>query len=510
MDVAIIKGAASMAGDAGTVLQLKGISKSFPGIQALSDVDFDLRRGEVHVLVGENGAGKSTLMKILAGAYARDSGDIVIDGEVQSHWSPAVARAKGVGMVYQEFNLVPYRNVAENIFLGHEKRRYGLFLDKTAMHRAAAAQLELIGVQVDTHTEIRHLGVAQQQMVEIAKALLLDVRVLVLDEPTSALTFKEIDQLFATIRRLKARGVAVIYISHRMEEVPLIGNRITVLRDGQHIGTIPVEECCTDQIVKMMIGREIKDMFPRHFREAGEVALRVKGLNAGAKLKNVNLQVRYGEIVGVAGLMGAGRTEMARAVFGLDRYESGTIEVDGKTVKRISPPEAIRLGISYAPEDRKKDGLFKNLRISDNITMAGLGKFFPSGLLKPGKERRIAQRFVESLHIHPAQLKKQVQYLSGGNQQKVVMAKWLAVEPRILILDEPTRGIDVGAKAEIHALMDELANGGNAVLMISSELPEVLGMSDRLYVMCEGAIAGEFERGADSAEVIRCAMGVKE
>lgn len=498
-----------MADDARPALQLRGISKSFSGIQALSNVDFDLRRGEVHVLVGENGAGKSTLMKILAGAYGKDSGEILIDGEAQTRWSPAIARSKGMGMVYQEFNLVPDRNVAENLFLGHEKRRYGIFLDKAAMHRAAAAQLESIGVHVDTRLKIRQLGVAQQQMVEIAKALLSDVRFLVLDEPTSALTFREIDQLFATIRRLKAREVGIIYISHRMEEIALIGDRITVLRDGHYIGTMPVAESSTDQIIKMMIGREIKDLFPRHFRDAGKIALQAEGLCTGSTLKNVSLHVRYGEIAGLAGLMGAGRTEAARAIFGLDRFTAGEIKVNGRSVKRINPSAAIELGIGFAPEDRKKDGFFKNLGIKENITMAGLKKYFPAGLLRFRKETDIATKFVESLHIQPPDLKKQVQYLSGGNQQKVVMAKWLAMEPKILILDEPTRGIDVGAKAEIHALMDKLANEGNAVLMISSELPEVLGMSDRVYVMHEGSVAGEFGRNANLEEVIRCAMGIK-
>jgi len=496
--------------DAKPALELRAISKYFSGIPVLSDVDLDLRAGEVHVLVGENGAGKSTLMKILAGAYEKDSGEILIDGVAQSRWTPAIARTKGVGMVYQEFNLVPYRSVAENLFLGHEKRHNKFFLDKASMQRFAAEQLESIGVHVDTGMEVRRLGVAQQQMIEIAKALLCDVRFLVLDEPTSALTFREIDQLFETVRRLKARGVGIFYISHRMEEVHLIGDRVTILRDGKRIGTMPVKESSADQIIKMMIGREIKDLFPRHFKEPGEVALEVHELCTSAKLKKVRMKVRYGEIAGVAGLMGAGRTETARAIFGLDPFTSGTIEVNGAKVKRISPSAAIRKGVGFAPEDRKKEGFFKNLGIKENITMAGLGKFFGKGILNGKKEAQISNKFIASLHIQPPDLKKQMRCLSGGNQQKVVMAKWLAMEPRILILDEPTRGIDVGAKAEIHALMDKLANEGNAILMISSELPEVLGMSDRVYVMRDGAVAGEFTRGANSEEVIRCAMGVKE
>lgn len=488
-------------------LLLKGISKSFSGVQVLNNVDFSLYPGEVHVLVGENGAGKSTLMKILAGAYQCDSGDIVIDGAPQSRWNPAIARAKGVGMVYQEFNLLPYRNVAENVFLGKEELRLNFFLNKKKMHEIASRQLETIGIKVDTHSNIRHLGVAQQQMIEIAKALLCDVRFLVLDEPTSALTFFEIDRLFETIQHLKSKGVGIIYISHKMGEGQTIGDRITVLRDGKRIGTMPVAESTTDKVIKMMIGREIKDLFPRHFCSPGKTALTITDISTKAKLKNVSLNVRYGEIVGVTGLMGAGRTEMARAVFGLDQRNSGSIEIDGEKIARIIPSQAIKRGVGYVSEDRKQDGIFKNLGIMENITMAGLGKFFKKGILKKSKEVEIAEKFIQSLSIHPPNLKKRVQFLSGGNQQKVVMARWLAMEPKILILDEPTRGVDVGSKTEIHTLIDQLANQGNAILMISSELPEILGMSDRIYVMRDGSVAGEFDRNADSEQLIRCAMG---
>ena len=488
-------------------LLLRNISKSFSSVQVLNKVDFSLYPGEVHVLVGENGAGKSTLMKILAGAYQCDSGDIVIDGVSQTRWNPSIARAKGVGMVYQEFNLLPYRNVAENVFLGKEELKLNFFLNKKKMHEIASQQLETIGIKVDTRSDIRHLGVAQQQMIEIAKALLCDVRFLVLDEPTSALTFFEIDRLFETIQHLKAKGVGIIYISHKMGEGQTIGDRITVLRDGRHIGTMPVAESTTDKIIKMMIGREIKDLFPRHFCAPGKTALTINNIGTKAKLKNVSLKVRYGEIVGVTGLMGAGRTETARAIFGLDQHTSGTIEINGENVQKIIPSLAINRGIGYVSEDRKQDGIFKNLGIMENITMAGLGKYFRKGILKRKKEVAIAEKFVRSLSIHPPNLKKRVQFLSGGNQQKVVMARWLAMEPKILILDEPTRGVDVGSKTEIHALIDKLANEGNAILMISSELPEILGMSDRIYVMRDGSIAGEFDRNTDSEQLIRCAMG---
>ena len=496
-------------GERKPILQMKGISKAFPGVQALDSVDFDLYPGEVHVLVGENGAGKSTLMKILAGAYDRDAGEIIIDGEVQTRWGPAISRAKGMAMVYQEFTLVPYRSVMENIFLGQEKLRGGIFLDRAAMHKEAYALLESLGVPVDTHTPVIELSVAQQQMVEIAKALSLDARILVLDEPTSALTVRECEQLFDTIRRLKQRGVGIIYISHRLEEISVIGDRVTVLRDGRLIGTGQVADVTADEIVKMMVGREIKEMFPRHYCEPGEVALRVEGLCTRDKLRDVTFEVRYGEIVGLFGLVGAGRTETARAIFGLDPYTAGTIELMGKRVHHIDPPKAVDMGIGLLPENRKRDGLFPILPLKDNIVMAGLRKLFPSGILSPRKERQKAKEYVEKLRVQPPDLERQVRYFSGGNQQKIVIGKWLAMGPKVLIFDEPTRGIDVGAKAEVHAFMDQLANEGNAILMISSELPEIMGMSDRIYVMYDGAIVAEFPRGATAEEIIRYAMGVK-
>ena len=492
-----------------SILQMKGISKTFPGVQALDSVDFDLYPGEVHVLVGENGAGKSTLMKILAGAYAADEGSIILDGEVQAHWTPAVARAKGVAMVYQEFTLVPYRSVMENIFLGREKRRAGILLDKTTMHKEAHEQMEAIGVPVDTYTPVMGLGVAQQQMVEIAKALFVQARILILDEPTSALTVREIDQLFDALSRLKERGVGIIYISHRLEETSVIGDRITVLRDGQSIDTKAIADVSIDEIVRMMVGRKIKDLFPRHYREPGEMALRVEGLRTRDRLRDVTLEMRFGEIVGLAGLVGAGRTETARAIFGLDPYTAGTIEIMGKKVRNITPTSAVDMGIGLLPEDRKRDGLFPILSLKGNIIMASLRKLFPLGILRPQKERKTAQEYVQSLRVQPANLDRHVRYLSGGNQQKTVIAKWLAVGPKVLVFDEPTRGIDVGAKAEVHAIMDQLANEGNAILMISSELPEIMGMSDRIYVMYEGTVAGEFSRDARGEELIRCAMGVK-
>nr|MBC7243732.1 sugar ABC transporter ATP-binding protein [Chloroflexota bacterium] len=488
---------------------MRGISKSFPGVQALDNVDFDLYPGEVHVLVGENGAGKSTLMKILAGAYARDGGEIVINGVSQTNWDPAMAKACGIAMVYQEFTLVPYRDVAENIFLGREKIRAGFFLDKRTMHREAYNLMDSMGVPIDTRSPVMTLGVAQQQMVEIAKALSQEARILVLDEPTSALTVREIEQLFDAIRRLKEHGVGIVYISHRLEELFIIGDRVTVLRDGQRIGTRKVSDTNANEIIKMMVGREIKDLFPRHYCQPGEVALRVQDLCTHDKLRHVSFEVRFGEIVGLAGLVGSGRTETARAIFGLDPYSAGTIEIMGKKVDHIDPPRAVDMGIGLLPEDRKRDGIFPILPLQTNVVMASLRHLFPQGILHPRKEQLEAGKYVRMLRVSPPDLDREVQYLSGGNQQKVVVAKWLCKGPRIFIFDEPTRGIDVGSKAEIHAFMDQLANEGNAILMISSELPEILGMSDRIYVMHEGSIAGEFSRGAKAEEIIRCAMGAK-
>jgi ABC-type sugar transport system ATPase subunit len=495
--------------DTRPILEMRGISKAFPGVQALDQVDFVLHPGEVHVLVGENGAGKSTLMKVLSGAYDRDAGNILIDGKLQEHWSPAVSRECGVAMVYQEFTLVPFRSVAENIFLGREKLRGRVILDKATMHREAQEQMEAIGVTVDTHLPVRDLGVAQQQMVEIAKALSLDARILVLDEPTSALTVREIEQLFETIRRLRTRGVGIIYISHRLEEIAQIGDRVTVLRDGHLIGTRHVADVLLDEIVEMMVGREITDMFPRHYCQPGDVALRVHGLRDGKKLHDVSLEVHYGEIVGLAGLVGAGRTETANAIFGLTPHASGTIELVGKEVTRIDPPSAVDMGVGLVPEDRKHDGLFPIMSLRQNVVMSALRKLFRRGFLHPRTELETAQEYVQKLQVQPPGLQREVQYLSGGNQQKVVIAKCLAAAPRLLIFDEPTRGIDVGAKADIHAFMDQLANAGHAILMISSELPEILGMSDRIYVMHDGTVVEQFPRGAEAEEIIRCAMGVK-
>ena len=491
------------------LLEMKEISKSFPGVKALDHVSFDLFPGEVHVLVGENGAGKSTLMKVLAGAYPKDEGEIFINGEDQPRWNPTAARAQGVAMVYQEFTLLPFRSVAENIFLGREETIAGLFLDKASMHQQAEKILRSIGVEVDTHVPVLELGVAEQQMVEIAKALAMEARILVLDEPTSALSLREIKQLFSTVKKLKENGVGIIYISHRMEELKQIGDRVTVMRDGQLIGTRRVSDIEIDEVITMMIGREINELFPRHYCEPGEVALSVSGLKSGKKVKNVNLEVHFGEIVGLSGLVGSGRTETARAIFGLDAMACDDLEILGKKYKHIDPSLAVDIGVGLIPEDRRRDGLFPILSMEKNLVMVCLRKLFPRGVMKTSVEKKTASEYVKKFDIQPPALDRIVHYLSGGNQQKVVIGKWLAAKPRVIIIDEPTRGIDVGAKSEVHSFMDRLANSGHAILMISSEMPEILGMSDRIYVMHEGSIAGEFQRGTDSEEILRCAMGVK-
>lgn len=490
------------------LLEMKNISKSFPGVQALDNVDFNLYPGEVHVLVGENGAGKSTLMKVLAGAYERDSGEIIINGEPQDRWNPTLAHNYGVAMVYQEFTLLPYRNVCENIFLGREITKHGVVLDKTKMHQESEDILNSIGVDVDTHALTINLGVADQQMVEIAKAFSVDAKILVLDEPTSALSLSEIDQLFKSIRVLREKGVGIIYISHRLEEIKQIGDRITVMRDGQLIGTRQVSDLELNVVIQMMVGREINNLYPRNICNPGEIALKVNGLKSGKKVKNSTFEVHFGEIVGLSGLVGSGRTETARAIFGLDPIDSGSIEFAGKTYTSMKPPKAVDLGIGLVPEDRRRDGLFPILSMRQNLVMAALRLLFPKGLLSLTKEKNISEEYVKSFDIQPPSLDRYVKYLSGGNQQKVVLGKWLATKPRLIIVDEPTRGIDVGTKSEVHALLDRLANAGHAILMISSELPEILGMADKVYVMHEGEVCGEFNRGVDSEEILRCAMGV--
>jgi ribose transport system ATP-binding protein len=493
------------------VLQLEGISKQFPGVRALDDVSFDLRRGEVHMLVGENGAGKSTLIKILAGAYGHDAGRIVINGQPADIRNPAQALAAGISVIYQEFNLVPYLSVAQNIFLGREPghpRIPGL-IDHARMKAEAQALLESLGVDIDPRAMVQDLGVAQQQMVEVAKALSVNAQIVVMDEPTSALTTREIVQLFAAIRRLTARGVGVIYISHRLEEVFEIGDRITVLRDGRWIATLNVRDATMDGVIQSMVGRAIDRLFPRDFvAEKGEMAVAVHNLHRHGVLHDITMTVRCGEIVGLAGLVGAGRTELARVIFGADPYDEGEVAIFGRKVHG-SPTERVAIGVGLLPEDRKREGLALILPLRENVVVASLRRLFPSGIIRRAKEHAVVTDFVKSLDIATPSINRMTKFLSGGTQQKVVLAKWLCTQSRFLIFDEPTRGIDVGAKAEIHQLMNELVKHGAAILMISSELPEVLNMSDRIYVMHKGRITKELSREeANQETILRHAMGV--
>lgn len=491
---------AIISNDAGPVLEMRGIAKAYPGVVALHSVDFSVRPGEVHALIGENGAGKSTLMKILAGADTKDSGQIFIDGKESHIDTPQEAMRLGVSIIYQEFNLVPYMNAAENIFLGREPASVvpGL-IDFGRMYSDAEKIIDELGVALDVRTPMNHLSVAQQQMVEIAKATSRKSRIIAMDEPSATLTDHELENLFGLIRRLKAEGVSIIYISHRLEEIFEIADRVTVLRDGELVATKDIAETNRADIIRMMVGRELSDSIPKIAAEARDVALEVRNLNRAGVLHDINFQVRSGEILGIAGLVGAGRTEVARAIFGADPIDSGQIIMNGKPVTIHSPRRAISLGVGLVSEDRKALGLVLGMAVRENISLANLGVLSRLGFIKRRKEREIAESYVKDVLIKTPSIEQAVQNLSGGNQQKVVLAKWLFTKSKVLIFDEPTRGIDVGAKTEIYQLMNRLAAQGVAIIMISSELPEVIGMSDRILVMHDGRIAGELS-GKDATQ----------
>jgi ribose transport system ATP-binding protein len=485
------------------LLEMKEISKSFPGVKVLDSVQLNLKRGEVLALMGENGAGKSTLMKILGGIYQRDGGTIVVKGQTQEKMTPDVASKQGIAIIHQELNLIPHLSVMENIFLGREFT-YGKsgFVNWSRMRKEAKRWLEQLAINLDPATLVGELSVGQQQMIEIAKALSMQADILVLDEPTAALTNREIDALFEVIASLKRKGVGMIYISHRMEEIFQISDRITVLRDGKYVGTVETAETSLDELVKMMVGREITDRFPKVEVKPGEERLRVENLTVRGKLSGISFSVRSGEIVGVAGLMGAGRTEMAKALFGAEKMDGGEIFVDGKPVRISQPIDAIRAGIALVTEDRKEEGLVLPLSVRENIALPNLAKLSSLGVMKRRAEQALSDETIQRLVIKTAGGEQAAGSLSGGNQQKVVIGKWLATKPKILILDEPTRGVDIGAKKEIYDIMNRLAQQGVAILMISSELPEVLGMSDRVLVMHEGRITGAFSRAEATQELI--------
>ncbi|RMD95339.1 MAG: sugar ABC transporter ATP-binding protein [Calditrichaeota bacterium] len=492
----------------GMILQMRNIKKTFPGVVALDNVNFDLRRGEVHILLGENGAGKSTLMKILSGAYQKTSGEIYLDGKKVEIKNPKHAQELGISIIYQEFNLVPHLTAAENIFLGREKEILPGIIDQKHLFEASQKLLDDLGVAINSRKLIKELGVAEQQMVEVAKALSLDAKILIMDEPTSALTEHEIAQLFSTIRNLKQKGVSIIYISHRMEELFEIGDRVTVLRDGKYIGTHNIQEISRDELIRMMVNRELKEQFPKQPAEPGEEILRVENLTRRGVLHNISFSLRRGEILGISGLLGSGRTELARAIFGVDKIDSGKIYINGQLKKVNSPRSAINLGIGYLTEDRKTQGLILILSVKENISLPNLDRISSFGVLDLSKEENTALKFIHELRIKTPGIHQKVMYLSGGNQQKVVLSKWLGCQTDILIFDEPTRGIDVGSKVEIYQLMNKLTAQGVGIIMISSELPEILGMSDRILVMHQGRIKGEFSaQEATQEKILKCALG---
>ncbi len=494
-----------------TILEFKRVSKDFPGVRALERVDFDLKKGEVHALVGENGAGKSTLIKILAGVYAPTEGDIYYKGKRILVRNPKEGIDLGVSVIYQEFNLVPYISVAKNIFMGREPHRKWLpfLIDYRRLYADAKEILRSISADIDPKINVIDLGVAQKQLIEMAKAFSVKASIIVMDEPTAALTDKEIKELFRSIREFKKKGISIIYISHRLEEIFEIADRITILRDGKVVETMKCDEVKDlDHIIKLMVGRSMTAYFSREFlKEKGEVVLEVKNLSRKSLIQDVSLHVRSGEIVGLAGLVGSGRTELARAIFGVDSHETGEISILGKKVS-TNPTKSIALGVGFLPEERKAEGLALILPVRENIMMASLRRVFPLGFINPRKESRLVNEYVRTLRIATPSILRIAKFLSGGNQQKVIVAKWLSTQAKIFIFDEPTRGIDVGTKAEIHQLMNELVKQGAAILMISSELPEVLNMSDRIYVMHEGRIAKELKADeANQETILRYAMG---
>lgn len=494
------------------LVEMRDITMSFPGVLALDNVHFELRKGEVHVLLGENGAGKSTLMKILSGVYHKDSGTILYKGEQVEIENVHQAQEMGISIIYQELNVSPYLSVAENIYIGRQPMKAGR-VDWKKMNADAQALLDELQVDIHPKTIVKNLTIAQQQMVEVARAISRNVDVLIMDEPTSSLTEHEIEQLFRTIRELTAKGVGIIYISHRLEELREVGDRATIFRDGKFVETVDFKngEVDLDYLIKLMVGRDLKDKFPKEELPIGEELLRAENVSCEkTKVKDCSFYVRSGEILGFSGLMGAGRTELMRAITGADERDTGKIFLNGEQVHIKNFGDAVKHRIGFLTENRKEQGLVLIFDVKSNITLAGLDKIAKRSFLDLRKERKESQRLSDALSIKTPSLRQKVKFLSGGNQQKVVLAKWLFTDCDILIFDEPTRGIDVGAKTEIYKLMTELARKGVAIIMISSELPEVLGMSDRIYVMHEGEIAGELQREeADQEKILKLATGGK-
>jgi ABC-type sugar transport system ATPase subunit len=489
------------------ILEMKGITKRFPGVLALNQVNLTIYPGQVLALVGENGAGKSTLMKILSGVHQMDEGEILMEGKPVQITDPLSSQLMGISIIYQELNVLDNLNIAENIFLGREQRRSRVFVDKQQMHAKARELLDEVGLNLDTNTLVRNLSTAQKQMIEVAKALSFHSKIIIMDEPTSSLTETETETLFTIIRKLRAMDVAVVFISHKLAEIFAISDEVAVLRDGVSAGRMITAECSENDIVNAMVGRDVQNLFAKEEAEIGDVVLEVRNLSTHGFLKDVNFELRAGEILGFAGLVGAGRSEVMRAVFGIDKRESGEIYVKGQKADIRSPKDALRYGMGFVPEDRKSQGLVLEMSVRQNTTLAALKLVANGGFIQRKLEDEMTDKFVKSLEVKTPSNEQRVKNLSGGNQQKVVIAKWLANSPSILILDEPTRGIDVGAKKEIHQLMSQLAQQGVAIIMISSELPEVLGMSDRIVVMHEGRVKGVLPRSeADQVSIMKLAV----
>ncbi|CAA9389743.1 MAG: Predicted L-rhamnose ABC transporter, ATP-binding component [uncultured Nocardioidaceae bacterium] len=492
-------------------LVLRDVRKSFGPVVALRSGTIEVAGGSIHALVGENGAGKSTLVKIVAGVHRRDAGEMLLDGEAVDFGSTAESKASGVAVIYQEPTLFPDLSVTENIFMGRQPLTSGRRIDRSAMYAETQALFDRLGVSIDPRRPALGLSIADQQIIEIAKAISLDARLLIMDEPTAALSGVEVERLFAVARSLRDEGRGLVFISHRFDEVFALCDMVTVMRDGEYVATRPVADTGVDEIVSLMVGREVSDLFPKTPATVGAPVLEVEGLNRTGVFHDVSFEVRAGEIVGLAGLVGAGRSEIARAVFGVDRYESGSVRLAGKAVPQHNPRAAIRAGMAFIPEDRRKQGLVTEASVARNVAGVIRRGLTRGGVLTQRAENRAAGPWAGKLEVKTNALDANAVTMSGGNQQKVVIAKWLATDPKLLIIDEPTRGIDVGTKAEVHRLLSELAGQGLAILMISSELPEVLGMADRVLVVCEGRLSAELSRDEATPEnVMRAATHAGE
>lgn len=493
------------------ILEMSDITKRFPGVLALDHVRLRVKQGEVHALLGENGAGKSTLMKILAGAYVKDEGEIEVFSQTSELGSPREAEALGIGIIYQELNLIPTLTVAENIFLRRYKMSNPIKVNWKENHAAAEVLLKELGVDVKSTDYIQDLGIAQQQMVEVAKALSMNAKIIIMDEPTAPLTARETKNLFRIIKKLKEAGVSIIYISHRLEEVMEMCDCATVMRDGCTIKEIKIAETTMDEIIRLMVGRELKDKYPRIEKQIGEELFRVESLSAGSRVQNINFSIKKGEVLCVGGLVGAGRTETVRAIFGLEDKTDGKIYIEGKECNIKNPKDAIKSGIGYVTEDRKGEGLILKLGVGENVTLAALDDFKSGVHLNLGNEKSTVKEYISKLNIKTPSVYQKVENLSGGNQQKVVLAKWLLSKCKVLILDEPTRGIDVGAKIEVYNLINELAKEGKAILVITSEIPELLGICDRVVVMARGKVSGSLTREeANQETIMTLAVGAEE